>query len=297
MGGRRSGSLDDVVVALAADLAPSPAGGVELSTPLKELGFDSLSYAELAAAVQQELGVDMILAGHPDPRTVGDVVRAVTEAADADPEPRVRIPAGTGRIQGLAKLLAGRLSRWYLRMEVRGDERMPRAGPVVLCMNHESFLDIPLIVIASPRPITFMAKKELFRLGGDWFFRQLGGFPVDRDRFDLPAVDVALAVLERGGVLGMYPEGTRRAGVLLPFLPGAAWLALRTGAPLLPAAIRGTDRAMPPGQLLPRRIPVRISFGEPIPVDRVEGPRARREEAERLTAELREAVRGLLGRG
>jgi 1-acyl-sn-glycerol-3-phosphate acyltransferase len=117
---------------------------------------------------------------------------------------------------------------------------------------------------------------------------------VERGAFDLRAVEIALAVLKRGQVLGMYPEGTRTPGVRLPFLPGAAWAALKTGAALLPVAIRGTDTAMPPHRRVPRRVPIRVSFDEPILVQRVEDVAVRRKEADRLTSELRARVEGML---
>ena len=100
-----------------------------------------------------------------------------------------------------------------------------------------------------------------------------------------------------GEVLGMYPEGTRKPGVLQPFLLGAAWLALRTGAPLLPVAIRGTEAAMPPDRRLPARVPVRVTFAPPIPVDPVDDAPTRRKEAVRLTAELRGEIEGMLTAG
>jgi 1-acyl-sn-glycerol-3-phosphate acyltransferase len=156
-------------------------------------------------------------------------------------------------------------------------------------------LDIPVAAVASPRPITFMAKRELFRTRtGARVFRELGGFSVDRDAFDLRAVATALEVVRRREVLGMYPEGTRTPGTLLPFLPGASWIALHGGAPLLPAAIVGTDASMPPGSKVPRRVPVRVTFGRPIAVDPVDDPAKRRAEAIRLTTQLRDAIEGLL---
>ena len=131
------------------------------------------------------------------------------------------------------------------RLEIVGAERVPSRGPVVLAMNHESALDVPLAVVACPRPITFMSKKDLYKNAlGSWALHELGGFRVDRHRFDLTSVRIAVAAVQRGDVLGMYPEGTRSLGTLLPFLPGAAWLALAMGAPLVPCAISGTDRTM-----------------------------------------------------
>ena len=116
---------------------------------------------------------------------------------------------------------------------------------------------------------------------------------VCHDRFDLSAVDVALGALARGDVLGMYPEGTRSPGVLLPFLHGAAWVALRAGAPLVPCSITGTERAR--DAKFPGRVRVRVRFHPPIEVVRIDDPHARRRQAEALTAQLREAIDAGLG--
>jgi 1-acyl-sn-glycerol-3-phosphate acyltransferase len=140
-----------------------------------------------------------------------------------------------------------------------------------------------------------MAKRELFGNAlGARMLHGLGGFSVDRAAFDLRAISIALDVVERGEVLGMYPEGTRTPGTLLPFLSGAAWVALHKGVPLLPCAISGTDAAMPPGAKLPKRVPVAVAFGRPMPVDPVDDPVKRRAEAARLTAELRSSIEAML---
>jgi 1-acyl-sn-glycerol-3-phosphate acyltransferase len=177
-------------------------------------------------------------------------------------------------------------------------ERMPASGPVVLCMNHESLLDIPLVAASSPRQIRFMAKRELFaKPAGARFFHELGGFSVSRGEFDLRAVEIGLEVLRRGEVLGMYPEGTRTPGRLLPFLPGAAWLALSTGAPLLPCAITGAHEAMPKGAKFFRRVPIRIEFGPVISVEREDDPVRRRQRALQLTDALRGEIEGMWNGG
>ena len=139
-----------------------------------------------------------------------------------------------------------------------------------------------------------MAKRELFASAFTaWSLHELGAFRVDRDRFDVRATAVALAVLGRGYVLGMYPEGTRSPGELLPFLPGAAWLALRSGAPLVPVAITGTDRVRDARR--PRRARVRVTFVEPLTVQRVDEPQERRRRSEALTTQLRSAIQAHLG--
>jgi 1-acyl-sn-glycerol-3-phosphate acyltransferase len=134
-----------------------------------------------------------------------------------------------------------------------------------------------------------MAKQELFAKPiGARFFHELGRFPVERGGFDLRAVEIGLEVLRRGEVLGMYPEGTRTPGTLLPFLPGAAWMALSSGAPLVPAAITGTHDAMPKGARFFKRVPIRIEFGPAISVERGDDPARRRQ----LSLQLTGAVRG-----
>ena len=127
-----------------------------------------------------------------------------------------------------------------------------------------------------------------------WLFHELGAFPVDRDQFDRRAVEVALAILQKGHALAMWPEGTRDANTLIPFSPGAAWIALHEGVPIVPGAVVGTGTAWPRDRKLPRRHPVTVVFGEPIQVWREDDPVARRAAARDLTAELRTRITTLL---
>jgi 1-acyl-sn-glycerol-3-phosphate acyltransferase len=254
---------------------------------LEDIGVDSLGLAELTVAIEREFGVDLADAPTLDAaNTVGDVLAAVDALRL---EPTEGVPFGTGWLQGSAAAVGGwGLRRWF-RLRIEGVSNVPRSGPVVVAMNHESALDVPLIVVACPRRIVFMAKQELFRHAFlSWWLRVLGGFRVDRDRFDLRAVRIALAVLRDGKVLGMYPEGTRSPGELLPFLEGAAWVALLTGAPIVPCAIAGTDRTREAKR--PRVVTVRVAFGAAIAVERVDDPVERRARATALTAEIRSAI-------
>jgi 1-acyl-sn-glycerol-3-phosphate acyltransferase len=148
---------------------------------------------------------------------------------------------------------------------------------VLLAGNHRGFLDGPLVAAFVPRPASFLAKSELFR---GWVVRPLGWLgqiPVDRGRADREALKRATAVLQRGGVLGMFPEGTRGAGELESVQHGIAYVALRSpGVPIVPVACLGTEQAMPKGARLPRwRARVDIVFGEPFTVTVPENPRAR----------------------
>jgi 1-acyl-sn-glycerol-3-phosphate acyltransferase len=271
---------------LLAAHASDGSGELDPSTPLADLGLDSLSFAEVALALEEELGVTLE-APLDGSATVGELLEALERAG---PSPGAAwAPDEMGRLQGAADLLLGLPMRWWLDLHVEGAERVPERGPAILAINHESALDIPVVVIACPRRLTYMAKRELYKGPVvSWSLQRLGAFPVDRARYDVEAIRLGLAVLARGGVLGMYPEGTRNPGELLPFLPGAAWMAIRTGAPLVPVSLLGTERAGEARR--PRAVRVQVRFGRPIRAERVDDPRERVHRAAELTLQLREAV-------
>jgi 1-acyl-sn-glycerol-3-phosphate acyltransferase len=278
------------IEALAATVVDE--GSFDPARPLAESGFDSIAYAELALALEADLGVRLGDADLLRLRTIGEIASAVQRLQSGRPGPR--IPEGIARRQSLAGKVAGPvLTRWY-QVRIVGAEHVPSSGPAVVSANHNSLLDIPFLAMAVPRDIVFMAKVELFKGIGRPLFHTLGGFPVHRQINDLKAVDTALAVLERGGLLGMFPEGTRSPEQLLPFLPGAAWVALVRGAPIVPVAISGAAESLPRGQKIPKRTRVSVRFGEPIPVEREDDPRWRAARAAEITAALRRSVEGLL---
>lgn len=152
---------------------------------------------------------------------------------------------------------------------VTGRHHEPRTGPVIVVCNHLSDLDPLVIGSALRRPVSYMAKEELFRVPLlRWWIRACGAFPVRRGEADRQAVRTALEVLHRGGVLVMFPEGTRgRTRTLRPPEPGAAMLALRTGAPLLPAAILGTDHVLPRDARRLRLSRITVRLGAPVRVE------------------------------
>jgi 1-acyl-sn-glycerol-3-phosphate acyltransferase len=293
--GAHPDGLRDAVVRGLCDVLGLDGAPPAPQDDLAALGFDSLGYAELAAELREERGVDLLDAGLGPIRTVADLVDAAERAAAHPGVAGPLLPEGFGTRQTRAMSRASGTFRWWFDLTIVGADRMPATGPAVLCMNHESILDIPAVAVASTRPITFMAKKELFRNPrAARAFERLGAFRVDRDLFDLRAIRIGLDVVRRGEVLGMYPEGTRNPGTLLPFLAGAPWIALATGAPLVPCGIAGTERALPRGRRVPKRIPIRVTFLDPIPVEPVDDPVKRRTEAERLAVELHEAIAPLL---
>ena len=136
------------------------------------------------------------------------------------------------------------LAKIFLRFRVIGADNLPAEGGVILAANHVSYLDIPLLACSVPRRVDFMGKMELFRnpLTGP-LFRRLGGFPVRRGEVDRSALEEAVKRLREGRVVAIYPEGTRsRDGILRPGKAGIGMLVARSGARVVPAYIRGTDR-------------------------------------------------------
>lgn len=124
---------------------------------------------------------------------------------------------------------------------VLGRGNIPKNGAVILAGNHKSNLDCILIASCLWRQVHFMAKDELFRGGFRYFFRALGTIPVNRRIRDASALSEARAILDKGGVIGIFPEGrfNRTEETVLPFKPGAARMAARSHAALVPFAIKG----------------------------------------------------------
>ena len=173
------------------------------------------------------------------------------------------------------------------RLRARGRENLPSAGGYVLACNHMSSFDPwPLGLPLWPRRfLRFMAKSELY-----WFPLRLvldgaGAFPVRRGQADVEAIDTAVRLAREGHVIAMFPEGTRRRkGFVKRFQPrprsGAARIALEADVPLVPAAVKGTDRLLRLG-------PLRVRYGAPVEIDDLRGaePHAAAQEAtERLMA-------------
>jgi 1-acyl-sn-glycerol-3-phosphate acyltransferase len=148
---------------------------------------------------------------------------------------------------------------------LEGLEHVPGSGPLLVCPNHRSTIDPPMVPAFLPRPDTWsMAKSEYFARPGfkRWLFTAYQAFPVVRHTPDRQALKRAHQILEAGHALIVYPEGTRvESGVLEAPEPGAGFLAQRTGVPVLPVALLGTRECFPKGARLPRRVPVTVRFG------------------------------------
>jgi 1-acyl-sn-glycerol-3-phosphate acyltransferase len=197
----------------------------------------------------------------------------------------------------LARRSAARLLRIVFRVRVTGLEHLPASGPVLVAGNHTGFLDGPVVFILLPRPSAFLVKSELY----DTPFRRVLQFarqiPVRRGSPDRTALRRALGVLQSGGVLGMFQEGTRGSGRLESVQHGIGYLALRAACPVVPVVCVGTADALPKGRRLPRwRTPVTVSFGPAFHVTVDGDPRARSTvaaAAEQVRVRLREHLDAL----
>jgi 1-acyl-sn-glycerol-3-phosphate acyltransferase len=204
-------------------------------------------------------------------------------------------------LYAVCKPIAVIIMKLLFRVEARGTEHVPKHGPVLIVANHSSVLDPALVGGMTPRQLTFLAKAELFRIPGfGALIRRLGAQPLRREGADPSALRTAQRVLQQGGALLVFPEGTRGdEGVLREAKPGAALLAMQTGAAVVPAYVHGSGRALPRGRSLPRPAKVVVTFGPPLTFARAAGAdrKAQYEEASRrmmaAIAQLKDdAVRG-----
>jgi 1-acyl-sn-glycerol-3-phosphate acyltransferase len=187
---------------------------------------------------------------------------------------------------------------------VLGAWKVPATGPVIFAVNHSHNIDGPMVMGVAPRPTHFLIKKEAFVGLLGTFLRGIGQLEVDRKSTDRTAVTRALSVLASGGVLGIFPEGTRGGGDFASLRAGLAYFAVRSGAPIVPVAVLGSSERR--GRLIkalpPLRSRVDIVFGDPFEAGDGTGRRTRGalDEAtvriqKQLTAHL-ENARRLTGR-
>lgn len=185
------------------------------------------------------------------------------------------------------------VSKLLFRFRIVHKERVPTDRPFVLAPIHRSYLDTPIGGMVSTRQLRFMAKESIWnsRLGGR-LVTLLGGFPVERGMADRAALRACEELLERGESLVMFPEGTRQYGPVVEAAKmhaGPAFVAARTGIPIVPMGIAGTDRAMPHGARWIRPVKVVIVVGDLIVPPVIEG-RVPRRLVDELTEELRQAI-------
>lgn len=172
---------------------------------------------------------------------------------------------------------------------VAGKDRFPSDGPVVIVANHIGVLDGPLLLGVTPRPSHFLIKEEMFSGPLGWILKKAGQISVDRGS-GRAALQDALAVLKRAGVVGVFPEGVRGSGSVSEARAGAAWLAVQANATVIPVAILGTRRTGESVGHVPRpRRKFAMIFGHPIALPSTEG-KSRREAVALATAAIQKGL-------
>ena len=156
-------------------------------------------------------------------------------------------------------------ARLLFRLEISGQDHIPRSGGVLIASNHASYLDIPILGCTLPRRASFIGRMDLFAGIVGSVLRYLGWIPIRRGQVDRKAFDEAVRRLKAGQVVVIYPEGSRTEdGQLQPGKPGIGMMAAAAGCPVLPVLLEGTYDALPPGAHWIRLRPIRVAFGEPM---------------------------------
>ena len=182
-----------------------------------------------------------------------------------------------------------------------GAENIPASGGAILAANHQSVVDSVFLPLMVDRPVTFSAKAEYFSAsspaGRLWaaYLRATNQLRMDRDgpRAAQDTLEAALALLQQGQLFGIYPEGTRSPdGRLYRGRPGVGWLALRSGLPVIPVALSGTRKVLPPGRMIPRPGRIGVTIGKPVALapELFDAPpgKARRQIADQVMAAIQE---------
>lgn len=192
----------------------------------------------------------------------------------------------------ICRALAGAFF-WLTRCKVEGIDNIPLQGPLLVVSNHLSLADPPLLGVKLGRKARFMAKRELFRpkpVG--YFFNGLGAFSVHRGRLDRQALRRSLEVINGGEMLVIFPEGMRsRNGQLRRAFSGVALLALKSGAPVVPVGIIGTENVKKFWRV--KRPKITVTIGSPFTLQSVDG-KMTKEELTGLTDSIMRRVAGLL---
>ena len=207
---------------------------------------------------------------------------------------------GAGKAQQRVRRVVRPIAKHLWKFELDGFDRLPDEGPAILCPNHVSFLDSAFLMLHVPRNISFVGKAEYM---DSWktkhLFPLMGMIPIDRGGGDRSqaALDTAEAVLRRGELFGIFPEGTRsRDGMLHKGRTGAARLALKIGCPIYPVGMIGTREIQPPDAKLPKlRGTCAIKIGRPINVERYRHRGDDHMVLRQITDELMYEIRDLTG--
>jgi 1-acyl-sn-glycerol-3-phosphate acyltransferase len=181
-------------------------------------------------------------------------------------------------------------SKLFWRIEVHGRDNVPASGPFILSPVHRSNIDTPIVACVTRRRMRYMGKDAMWKYRWSaWFFTSAGGFPVHRGSADREALRTCMEVIAGGEPLVMFPEGTRQSGPIVETLfDGPAYVASRTGVPIVPVGIGGSERAMPKGARFIRPVKIVLVVGQPIlPPPPSEAGRVARRGVRELTDQLK----------
>ena len=169
-------------------------------------------------------------------------------------------------LYAFGKALSWLVAKVFGRLEVIGRENIPREGGALICSNHVSYADPPVLGCCVPRQLHYMAKIELFKIPVLGFLiKHVGAFPVQQRTADRHALKTAIGYLSKGECVGMFPEGQRMLdGKLGVALPGVGMIALRAKVPVIPAALINTNKLLPPHHILPCFARVKVIYGPPV---------------------------------
>lgn len=199
-------------------------------------------------------------------------------------------------LRAVLRLLIKAAFALLTRMSIHGKENLPASGPLILVGNHFSFIDPVAMIHAVPWPIEFLAG---FRMPNappvvTWLPKLWGVFPIHRGSVSRRGLRAAESILDQGGVLGIFPEAGNWAAVLRPARPGAAYLAARCGAPIVPIGLTGLPEVFP-SLRRGRRAKVEIRIGTPIGPFQIEGSsRQRRQQIEDIGEQMMRAIAALI---
>lgn len=193
------------------------------------------------------------------------------------------------------RFLVVSILRTYCRMTIEGSKNIPESGPFILAPVHRSYIDTPIASGCTRRRLRFMGKDSMWKSKPfGWTLSALGAFPVTRGSADREAIMRAIAVLGSGEPLVLFPEGERKSGSeVQPLRDGAAYVACKSGVPIVPVGIGGSERVLGKGMkfVYPRKLVVLI--GEPIqPPSAVDG-RMPRAEVKKVSLQLHERLQTL----
>jgi len=185
--------------------------------------------------------------------------------------------------------------RAFWRVTVEGKEHLPKSGAFIVSPIHRSNIDFAVVAAITSRRMRYMGKDTLWKVKpAGWFFTAMGGFPVRRGTADREALRRCADVIEGGEPLVLFPEGTRQTGPLVgEVFDGAAFLAARTGVPVIPIGVGGSEPAMPKGAKYLKPVKVHVVIGAPLHPERSDTGKASRRAVRELSERLRDELQRL----